>query len=89
MKFCLQPLTTISYPLSRPCYGKWVRLICNLALQDLPSVRQVDALVANKFNLAVDPRAPVCQWRHLRERADEAIKPKIEEETEGSGGKKK
>ena len=42
-------------------------MICNFALRDLPMFQSQNALVANKFHLNVDSRAPVCHWKHLRQ----------------------
>ncbi len=60
----------------RHCYGVYKRWLCNLALLDLPKLRMspaVDHLIINKFDLEVDPLAPVCWAEHLlhREREEE------------------
>eukprot|EP00094_Tigriopus_californicus_P011655 TCALIF_11260-PA protein Name:"Similar to GCNT3 Beta-1,3-galactosyl-O-glycosyl-glycoprotein beta-1,6-N-acetylglucosaminyltransferase 3 (Ovis aries)" AED:0.17 eAED:0.20 QI:0/0/0/0.75/1/1/4/0/360 len=49
----------------RVCYGKIIRWLCNFGVADLPRVWKAKALMINKFNLNVDPLAPLCQWRHV------------------------
>ena len=54
----------------RPCFGKYIRQICNFGLHDLAMLRKKSErgsfLVANKFNLEVNVRAPYCHWSYLR-----------------------
>ena len=50
------------------CQGQYKRDICNLALLDLPNLKSGYAstcLVANKFDLDVDPLAVSCWTQHI------------------------
>ena len=46
------------------CYGRYIRSVCNLSKRDLDKIRaeprKSGCLLANKFNLDVDPSAPLC-----------------------------
>ena len=50
------------------CHGQYKRDICNLGLLDLPKLKSGYAstcLVANKFDLDVDPLAVSCWTQHI------------------------
>ena len=50
------------------CQGEYKRDICNLGLLDLPKLKSGYAstcLVANKFDLDVDPLAVSCWTQHI------------------------
>ena len=50
------------------CHGKYKRMICNLGLLDLPLLKKglpSKCLMANKFDLKVDPLAVSCWTQHL------------------------
>ena len=47
------------------CYGEMKRNMCNYALKDLATIWPFDSYYANKFDLAVDPKAVLCMHEFL------------------------
>jgi len=57
------------------CKGDTIRALCNFATRDLPRLAKVDKfLILNKFNLNVDPVAPVLQYMRVVAKSIQDIK---------------
>ena len=52
---------------SGPCHGEFIREICNYGLGDLSLAKEKKCLIGNKFNIAVDPKAILCQVKEVLE----------------------
>ena len=59
--------------MDKQCHGELIRSICHLAQDDLKILYkenllkngQPDCFIANKFNIEIDPTAPICVTRRL------------------------
>ena len=47
------------------CRGSFIRSLCNFVFADLEMVWKARGLLVNKFNLRLDPKAPICHWKHV------------------------
>ena len=47
------------------CAGRVIRDICNFGIQDLPRLSLSRCLIANKFNIDVDPLAIFCHVKNI------------------------
>ena len=47
------------------CKGQLINDICNVAVDDLPKLREEGCVMGNKFRLSVDPAAVVCQMKAI------------------------
>ena len=47
------------------CRGQNIRHICNVAVEDLPKLREKGCMMGNKFKLSVDASAVVCQMKNI------------------------
>ncbi|TRY61224.1 hypothetical protein TCAL_10076 [Tigriopus californicus] len=48
------------------CKGKNIHSICNFAMGDLEELKKSICFTGNKFNLEVDPVAPICIYKDVR-----------------------
>ena len=51
----------------RECAGQNVMDVCKLGLRDLPEIKKLKCMIANKFGLDVDINAIWCQYKEIYE----------------------
>ena len=47
------------------CKGEYINSVCNVAVEDLPRLRQGGCVIGNKFKLSVDAAAVACQMMDI------------------------
>ena len=47
------------------CKGTNINSICNVAVEDLPKLREEGCVIGNKFRLSVDATAVACQMKEI------------------------